>query len=112
MVTELALRDFDRVVLKSDIPVFVCFSTSPCGSCVALCIVVADLAEEYSERVKFVKIDVGTEPELVDRYNIRALPAVLLFHHGRPVEGMVGFRSKANMRKALDTLVARNEYSL
>jgi len=112
MVAELALQDFDRVVLDSDIPVFVCFSTSPCGSCFALCLVVADLAEEYRERVKFIKINVEEEPELVDRYKVRALPAVLLFHHGKSVEGMVGFRSKAKLRRTLDTLVARNAYSV
>ena len=108
MIAELTLKDFNKAVLKSDIPVFVCFSTSPCGSCFALCLVVADLAEEYSERVKFVKINVEKEPKLADRYNIRPLPAVLLFHHGKPVKEMGGFRSKASIRKALDTLVAEN----
>ena len=112
MVTELTRRNFDRVVLKSDIPVFACFSTSSCGSCFALCLVVADLAEEYSGRVKFVMINVEKEPQLAARYNILPLPAVLLFHHGKPVKEMGGFQYKAHIRKMLDKVIAKNKHSL
>lgn len=112
MITELTRREFDRVVLESDIPVFVCFSTTRCESCFALCLLVEDLIDEYSGLVKFVMINVEKEPELAERYNIRPLPAVLLFHHGKTVKEMGGFQYKARIRKALDTLVVKKEHSL
>lgn len=106
MIAELTLQDFNGAVLKADIPVFVCFSTSRCRSCFALCLVVADLAEEYCGRIKFVMVDVEKEPQLAIRYNILPLPAVLLFNHGKPIKEMGGFQSKAHIKKTLDTLVA------
>lgn len=112
MIAELTLQDFDRAVLKSDIPVFVCFSASRCGSCFALCLVVADLAEEYSGRVKFVMVNVEKETQLATRYNILPLPAVLLFNHGKPIKEMGGFQSKAHIKKTLDAQVAENAHFL
>ena len=106
MIAEIAAHDFDGEVLKSDLPVFVCFSTSHCGSCFALCLVVEDLAEEYDGRMKFVMIDVEKEPQLAATYHILPLPAVLLFRHGKPLREIRGFQSKTYLKNALNALIA------
>ena len=111
MIIEITGRDFDDEVVKSELPVFVCFTTSPCGSCFALCLVTEYLAEEYEGRIKFVKIDVEKEPELAARYNILPLPTVLLFQHGKPLKKLGGFQSKAYLRNSLNALIAENKHS-
>jgi thioredoxin-like negative regulator of GroEL len=88
MIAEITGRDFDAEVLKSDLPVFVCFSTSRCGSCFALCLVVEDLAQEYEGRIRFIMIDAEKEPQLAARCHIVPLPTVLLFQHGKPLKGL------------------------
>jgi thioredoxin 1 len=108
---EITGRDFDDEVLKSELPVLACFSTSPCGACFALCLVTEDLTEEYEGRIKFVKIDVEKEHDLAARYNIIPLPALLLFQHGKPVKKLGGFQSKAYLKKSLTALIAENEHS-
>jgi len=111
MIAEITGQDFDGEVLKSDLPVFVCFTTSPCGSCFALCLVVEDLAEEYAGRMRFVMIDAEKEPQLAVRYHILPLPAVLLFQNGKPAKKLGGFQSKAYLKNALNALIAENEQS-
>ena len=111
MIAEITGQDFDEEVLKSDPPVFVCFSTSRCRPCFALCLVVEDLAEEYEGRMRFVMIDVEKEPQLAARYHILPLPAVIVFQHGKPLKELGGFQSKAYLKNALNALIAENENS-
>jgi thioredoxin 1 len=105
MVTKITGQDFDKEVLKSALPVFACFTTSQCGSCFALCLVVEDLAKEYEGRMKFVIIDVESEPELAASYHILPLPAVVLFRDSEPVAKLLGFEDKWSLRNRLDKLV-------
>ena len=105
MITDITGKDFDGEVLKSDIPVFACFTASPCGSCFALCMVIEDLAKEYDGRIKFVKIDIENEPELASRYHILPLPAVILFRDSEPVQKLLGFQYKGSLRNLLDKLI-------
>jgi thioredoxin-like negative regulator of GroEL len=111
MVAEITGQDFDEAVLKSELPVFVCFTTSPCGSCFALCLVVEDLAEEYAGRMRFAMVNVEKEPQLAARYHILPLPRVLLFRHGKPLKELGGFHDKAHLKNALNALIAENEQS-
>jgi thioredoxin-like negative regulator of GroEL len=103
---EITGQDFDNEVLKSEVPVFVCFTAPPCGSCFALCLVTDDLAEEYEGKIKFIKIDVTAEPELAAKYHILPLPAVILFKQGSLMKKLGGFQSKAFLRNSLNELIA------
>ena len=109
MITEIEGHDFDEEVLNSDIPVFTCFTTSQCGSCFALCLVLDDLAKQYEGRIKFVMINVETEPQLATKYNIIPLPAMLLFRDSEPVMRSLGFQYKSSLRDLLDSAIAGSE---
>ena len=106
MIAEITGQDFDGEVLKSNLPVFACFTSSRCRSCFALCLIVEDLAKEYEGRMKFVIIDMEKEPELAARYHILPLPAVLLFQGSEPVKKVLGFHYKGELMELLDRLVA------
>ena len=112
MISEISGNSFEEQVLRSEIPVFVCFSNSRCGSCFALCLVVEDLIEQYEGRTKFVMVDVEKEPELAERYHMLAMPAVLLFNRGELLKKLGGFQSKARIRNTLNELIAERVHSL
>jgi thioredoxin 1 len=111
MITEITGQNFDEEVLKSDLPVFACFTNAQCGSCFALCLVIDDLAKEYEGRMKFVRIDVEKQPELATRYDILPLPAVLLFQGSEPVKKLLGFHYKGSVRHLLDSVITGTEHS-
>ena len=108
-VIEVTDEDFVREVLKSDLPVFTCFTASWCGSCFPTCLVADGLAAEYSKRIKFVRVDVGKYSELATKYRITALPTIALFQNSQPVKKVIGFHEKGSLRRLLNTILKESE---
>lgn len=69
-------------VLRADGPVLVDFYADWCGQCRQLSPVLDDLAADWAGQVKVVKVDVEQNPHLVDRFDIRKIPTVILFDGG------------------------------
>ena len=92
-VIEVSSKDFEREVLKSEMPVLVDFWAPWCGPCKMLGPVVEQLAAEKPD-VKFVKVNVDESTELAMVYRISAIPALILFKDGKVAAQSVGFQSK------------------
>ena len=62
-----------------------------------------DLAVTLAGKVKIVKLDVETNPGTVTRYNVRAMPTLLVFKDGEPIDIKVGYGpSRAQLTKWLE----------
>ena len=108
MITRVKRQKFEDQVLKSELPVFVCFVTSWCGSCFALRLVMKSLVKRYRNKMRFVEVDAEETPEIVEKYHLRALPTMLIFKDGKPVKKLLGFRHKRELIVFLDKVVAGN----
>ncbi len=108
MARPLAVTDgeFEQEVLQADTPVLVDFWAEWCAPCHQLDPIVADLAEEYDGRVKFVKIDTEENFDIPARYGILGLPALLVFKDGNKVDEIRGFRPKADLKRTLEKALA------
>ena len=98
--------EFEQEVLQTDLPVLVDFWATWCAPCKIIGPIVEELAEEYDGRVKFVKIDTEENFEVPDRYGIRNLPTLLVFKGGQQVDEIFGNRSKAELKRLLETALA------
>jgi thioredoxin 1 len=103
---EVSDGTFDAEVLKSDVPVLVDFWAEWCGPCKAIAPTVEELAGEYGGTVKFMKMDVDSNPDTPRNYGIRGIPALLIFKDGKVVKQVVGAVPKATLKSNIDAAVA------
>lgn len=89
-------------VLESPIPVLVDFWAEWCGPCRALAPVLDDLAVEYGDQLKIVKVDVDKHAQLAGEFGIRSIPTLLVFKAGAVQEQMVGALQKSALKSKID----------
>ena len=95
-ITEVTDATFEGEVLKSETPVLVDFWAEWCAPCRAIAPIVKDLAEQYGEKIKVVKINIDDSPQTPGNYGIRSIPTVLAFKDGQVVSQLTGARPKAD----------------
>jgi len=100
-VKEIKDADFENVVLKSTKPVLVDFWAAWCGPCRMLAPIIEELANEYSDKIDFVKINVDDNPLTPQKYGIRGIPTLILFKDGQAVNTTVGALPKSKIEEMI-----------
>lgn len=95
--------NFKSDVLASDTPVLVDFWAGWCAPCKAIAPVLDELADEYAGKLKIVKVDVTTAEATAVNYNIRNIPALLLFKNGEVVAQQVGAAPRSKLVEFIDS---------
>ena len=90
--------NFEEKVTQSDSPVLVDFWAAWCGPCTMLSPIVEHLAEEHPE-ISFGKVNVDEAPELAQRFQVSAIPTLVLFKDGKAVDMSVGVKSKDDLEE-------------
>ena len=93
--------NFEKEVLKSEIPVLVDFWATWCGPCKMLAPTIAKIAEENSGVIKVCKLDVDEEPEIAAKYGISSIPTLKVFVNGEVINSSVGVQPKAAIEALL-----------
>ena len=93
--------NFEKEVLKSEIPVLVDFWATWCGPCKMLAPTIAKIAEENSGVIKVCKLDVDEEPEIAAKYGISSITTLKVFVNGEVVNSSVGVQPKAAIEALL-----------
>ena len=86
--------DFQTEVINDSKPVLVDFTAVWCGPCKMLDPIVKDLAQEWGEKVKVVKLDVDHNPNIAMQYQVMGVPTLMLFVNGEVSERITGYQPK------------------
>lgn len=101
---EVHSNNFNTEVLQSKMPVVVDFYANWCGPCKVMSPIIEQLSRELTN-VKFVKVNVDSSPDLMNRYNIGSIPTFLFFKGGSIFAKEVGKKTKSRLSKLAKALV-------
>ena len=95
--------DFEQAIKSSQNVVVYCWAAW-CGSCRIMAPTIEALINDYSDRVKFYKLDADENPKAASQFHIRSLPVIFIFVDGVLVDEVVG----AAPRQYVEARLKRN----
>jgi thioredoxin 1 len=98
--------NFEQEVLAASKPVLVDFGADWCKPCKQLDPIVEELAEEWGEQIKVVKIDSDINVETTMKFGVMGLPTLILFVSGEEVARLSGLTSRRKIVEAVSPHLA------
>lgn len=97
LVTPTTDAQFQTDVLDSNLPVLVDFWAPWCGPCRMLTPVLEEVAAQFANKIRFVKMNVDEHQDTPAKYSVRGIPSLMLFKNGEMLANKVGALSKAQL---------------
>ncbi|MFK7896781.1 MAG: thioredoxin [Myxococcota bacterium] len=104
-VNDVTDATFESEVLNSETPVLVDFWAEWCAPCRAIAPIVKEIANEYGEKIKVVKINIDDSPQTPGSYGIRSIPTILAFKDGQVVSQLTGARPKGDFEELVNNVL-------
>lgn len=105
MTVKKKFNSFDELLASSDVPVLVDFYATWCGPCQMMAPILEQVNQQMKNRLRIVKIDTDKYPQLASRYHIQALPTLVLFKNGNPVDQIEGVKQVPQLIKHLESIL-------
>lgn len=101
-IVSLSEATFDKQINDAEKPILVDFWAEWCRPCKMIAPILEEVAQEYGDKVIFAKVNIEENPSIAPKFNIRGIPTLLIFKHGKVVATQVGESSKAQLKSFID----------
>jgi thioredoxin len=105
MVSKQQFTSFEELLSTSDVPLLVDFYAPWCGPCQLMATILEQVNEQMNQQIKIVKINVDNYPDLASRYQVYALPTLVVFKQGQPVHKIEGVVKSNQLIQQLRSIV-------
>ncbi len=104
-IKELTTDSFDAATAQTqDTPALVDFWAPWCGPCKSIAPILEELATEMDGKVQIYKVNVDENSEVAGKFNIRAIPTLLLFKDGKVADQIVGLANKDSIKSKIEAV--------
>ena len=101
----LTKDNFDEEI-AGETPILVDFWASWCGPCMMLSPIVEELAGESDGSYRIGKVNIDEQIDLMNRFEISAIPLLIVFKNGEEVARHVGYMEKAELIELIESAKA------
>ena len=101
-ITSVTDQNFESEVIDANQPVLVDFWAPWCGPCRMLTPIIEEIAGEYKDKLKVVKLNTEDNTAVASAMAIRSIPAVLLFDGRDVIDAKIGAQPKKAITKMID----------
>jgi thioredoxin 1 len=100
-ITTLSDATFDEEVKGADEPILVDFWAEWCGPCKTIAPILEEIATEQRGRLRIGKVNVDDNPGVARRFEVMAIPTLIVFRDGEPQKRLVGAKGKGQLLQEL-----------
>jgi thioredoxin len=90
MANKQQFQSFEDLLAGAETPVLVDFYATWCGPCQMMASVLATVSRQLKGDLKIVKIDTDKYPQIASQHRVAALPTLVLFKAGQPIDRIEG----------------------
>ncbi|SFK53658.1 thioredoxin [Geodermatophilus ruber] len=101
--------DFAEIAERSPVPVVVDLWATWCAPCRMVSPALEQLATERAGQIKLVKVDVDAAPRLSQRFQVRAVPTLMVLRDGEVIARQPGAAPVEALRSWLDQALQAQE---
>ena len=105
-IAEAGDDDFADVAERSPVPALVDLWATWCGPCRMVSPALERLATERAGDVKLVKVDVDASPQTSQRFEVRAVPTLMVLRNGQVLARQAGAAPGPALRSWLDGVLS------
>ena len=87
---------FDKGVVLAD------FFSATCGPCKMLSFVLNDVEKTLGDKVTILKVDFDKNKELIEKYEVKGYPTIIILKDGVEVKRLAGLQQKPALIKAIE----------
>ena len=100
----MTVEEFEDILSNKDI--CVCdFSASWCGPCRMMAPILEDVADKYKRKYFFYQIDIDSAEDLAEKYNVEAVPTIIVFRKGNEIGRTSGYMEMDEFEQFLNNTV-------
>ncbi len=105
MAIQKQFSSFEEMLTSSDLPVLVDFYADWCGPCKIMSQILEQVNAQLQGKIKIAKIDTEKYPQLASQYQIYALPTLILFKNGEPIDKIEGVMQTPDLVRRVLSLI-------
>ena len=97
---------FEAEVVRAEVPVVVDFYADWCGPCRVVSPIIEQLSQDYSGKVKFVKVNTDDNQDLAMKFDVMGIPTVMVFSGGQVKARVVGAAPASTYKQKIDSVLS------